>query len=463
METMKAVQNSRVLIVDDDEDVLVATRMLLKREVDSIETLNRPDQIDEAFASGPPDVVLLDMNFGPGESDGRVGLLWLSKILSMDPDAVVILITAHGGVSTAVEAMKQGAADFVVKPWSNERLVATVMSGLARRRASVDSSSLRKRNRELGAANESTEPVIVGESQALNDMLSVVDRAASSDASVLVLGENGTGKELIARRVHRRSPRAQEVFVSVDLGSVSESVFESELFGHVRGAFTDARSDRAGRFVAASGGTLFLDEIANIPLRLQAKLLTALEQRCVTPVGSNRAVPIDVRIVSATNLEATQLADPQVFRQDLLFRLNTVEIRVPPLRDRRDDIESLTRYYLRLYEKKYGRPSRMLSDSVALALQGHDWPGNVRALRHAVERAVILADSAEYRLDDFALPATTTVAPSPEGTQGLNLEQIERAAIEQALRKHRYNISHTARELGITRAALYRRMEKHGL
>ncbi|MEM6273962.1 MAG: sigma-54 dependent transcriptional regulator [Myxococcota bacterium] len=464
MDEMKAVQKSRVLIVDDDEDVLVATRMLLKREVDSIETLSRPEQIDDAFASSPPDVVLLDMNFGPGESDGRVGLLWLSKILAMDPDAVVILITAHGGVSTAVEAMKRGAADFVVKPWSNERLVATVMSGLARRRASVDSSSLRKRNRELVAAHESAEPVIVGESEALDGMLSVVDRAASSDASVLVLGENGTGKELIARRVHRRSPRAREVFVSVDLGSVSESVFESELFGHVKGAFTDARSDRAGRFVAASGGTLFLDEIANIPLHLQAKLLTALERRCVTPVGSNRAVPIDVRIVSATNLEAAQLADPKVFRQDLLFRLNTVEIRVPPLRNRREDIESLTRYYLRLYERKYGRPSRALPDSVVLALRSHDWPGNVRALRHAVERAVILVDSAEYRIDDFALPATATATTTTsDNTQGLNLEQIERAAIEKALRKHRYNISHTARELGITRAALYRRMEKHGL
>ncbi len=461
----------RILVVDDDEDILTATRLLLKREVKKIHTLTSPTGIPEAMESVAPDVILLDMNFGPGESDGRQGFNWLERIVKADPNAVVIMITAHGGVSTAVDAMKRGATDFVVKPWSNERLVATVRNGLARRRTLLDSAELRNKNRELAVVTAAAEQPIVGSSGPMERVLSMVERTAPTDANVLVLGENGTGKELIARAIHRHSERSNEVFMSVDLGSVSESVFESELFGHVKGAFTDARSDRAGRIVAASGGTLFLDEIGNIPLHLQAKLLTVLEQRKVTPVGSNTAVPVDIRVVSATNLEPAQLSDPSVFRQDLLFRLNTVEIGLPPLRERPDDVVDLVRHYLSLFERKYGRAPREVPDSVLAALRVHPWPGNVRALRHAVERAVILSTGDRYSLEDFSMPATAAArvpeapasANEPVEADDLNLERLEKNAIASALRKHRYNISHAAKELGITRAALYRRMEKHGL
>ncbi|MEO1170495.1 MAG: sigma-54 dependent transcriptional regulator [Myxococcota bacterium] len=462
----------RVLVVDDDEDILTATRLLLKRQVGEVSTLPNPTGIEARLRRDPPDLILLDMNFGPGESDGAQGLDCLERIIAIDPDAVVVMITAHGGVNTAVEAMKRGAADFVIKPWSNERLLATVRNGLIRRRAMVDTQSLRKKNRELAVVTAAAEQPIIGSSEPMRRVLTMIERTAPTDANVMILGENGTGKELAARELHRQSNRAEEVFMSVDLGSVSESVFESELFGHVKGAFTDARSDRAGRLVTASGGTLFLDEIGNLPLHLQAKLLTVLEQRQVTPVGANAPVPIDVRVVSATNLEQSQLNDPSVFRQDLLFRLNTVELRLPPLRDRPDDVPALVGHYLSMFERKYGRDGKEVPGAVMDALKRHEWPGNIRALRHAVERAVILSSADRYGLDDFSLSpdGSTEPEPSVDGSvveppeaQELNLERLEKAAIASALRKHRYNISHAAKELGITRAALYRRMEKHGL
>jgi DNA-binding NtrC family response regulator len=297
---------------------------------------------------------------------------------------------------------------------------------------------------------------------------SLIERAAPTDANVLILGENGTGKELVARELHRRSRRSDQAMVSVDLGAVAESLFESELFGHVKGAFTDAKTDRIGRLQAGNGGTVFLDEIGNLPLHLQPKLLTALERREVTPVGANRATPIDIRLITATNLSPERLAQEEVFRQDLLFRLNTVEIELPPLRHRRDDIPLLLEHYLALYERKYGAPKRTLGAETLAALNNYDWPGNVRALRHATERAVILAEGDSYRLDDFPLPrkSRNETAPhiefAPTGDD-LNLERVERQMVERALRKHHYNISLAAAELGLTRTSLYRRMEKHGL
>ena len=463
----KGSEGGRVLVVDDDVDILTATRLLLKRSVGEVIALDDPDGIEAQFRRAPPDVVLLDMNFGPGRSDGREGLRWLDRILQLDADAVVVLITVHGGVETAVEAMKRGATDFVVKPWANERLLATVKSGLTLRHSRQEGAQLRKTHRELAARTAAAEHPIVGRSAAVQDVMSLVARAAPSDANVLIVGENGTGKELVARALHRGSRRADEVFMSIDLGSISESVFESELFGHVKGAFTDARSDRAGRLVAASGGTLFLDEIGNLPLHLQSKLLTVLEQRKVTPVGANTAVPIDVRVVSATNRSPTELADPTIFRTDLLFRLNTVEIRMPPLRERPDDIPDLVTHFLDFFERKYGAPSRSVAPSALEALKAHTWPGNIRALRHAVERAVILAQDDRYERHDFLVPTPAPSVPTdavPEAeSDELNLERVERRTIERALRRHRYNISRTAKELGLTRATLYRRMEKHGL
>jgi DNA-binding NtrC family response regulator len=371
-------------------------------------------------------------------------------------------------VQIAVEAMKRGATDFVSKPWSNERLLATVRTAAALRTSRQAAATERKRAAAISAPAAGAETPILGRSPRMRHVYSLIERAAPTEANVLVLGENGTGKELVARELHNKSRRASHVFVSVDLGAVAENLFESELFGHVKGAFTDARGDRIGRLQAADGGTLFLDEVGNLPLHLQPKLLTALEQRQVVPVGANKPVPIDVRVVAATNLAPERIADESLFRQDLLFRLNTVEIELPPLRERREDIALLIDHYVGLYARKYGRPVREIPPDVLAALEAYDWPGNVRALRHAAERAVILAGDGPFTVEDFSLSRAAAPrmpsAPAPAGLGGdLNLERAEKHMVEQALKKHAYNISLAAQELGLTRASLYRRMEKHGL
>jgi DNA-binding NtrC family response regulator len=412
------------------------------------------------------DVVLLDMNFGPGESSGKQGLEWLERILGIDPDVVVIMITAHSSVDTAVEAMKRGATDFVTKPWQNEKVVATVTTGVELRRSRSETATLRRANEALREASGAISPDIISESAAMQEVFSVVERAAPTDANVLILGENGTGKELVARRLHAMSPRSRQVFLALDMGAISESLFESELFGHRKGAFTGANEDRLGRLQAADGGTLFLDEIGNLPLHLQAKLLSVLEQREVTPVGADRPQAFDVRVVSATNTPIEHLRDADLFRPDLLFRLNTVEITIPPLRERRDDILPIARHYAAVYARKYGKSARTFSPPAETALLEYDWPGNVRALRHAIERAVILTsgnriEPVDLQLDypgTLATPAAATAIPTI-----LNLDEMEKATIERALRKHGFNISRAAAELGLTRASLYRRMEKHGI
>ncbi|WP_417451670.1 sigma-54-dependent transcriptional regulator [Kordiimonas sp.] len=470
-----AGKDGHILIVDDDEDILVAGKLLLKRHYGTVVTCNKPEHIEELMSGQSFDAILLDMNFGPGESSGAQGFFWLARILEIDPQAVVVMITAHGGVGVAVDAMKKGATDFIAKPWQNEKLVATLSASVKLRRSRSEAEELKKTNRTLARAASPSNQPILGESAAMQDVMSMVERSAPTDANVLILGENGTGKELIARELHRKSLRADKVFMSVDLGAVTESLFESELFGHKKGAFTDARDDRIGRLQAAHGGTLFLDEVGNLPLHLQAKLLTVLEQRRVMPVGSDKSIPIDVRVISATNVPLAKLRDEETFRQDLLFRLNTVEITLPPLRVRADDVPELADYYIGLYARKYGKPSKSLSSDALTALKSYGWPGNVRALRHAVERAVILSEgdmfeAADFQLDaqpnqagDVATVKTETFDPGTTSVADLNLERIERATIEQALKKHRYNISHAAKDLGLTRAALYRRMEKHGL
>jgi DNA-binding NtrC family response regulator len=416
-----------------------------------------------------PDVILLDANFGRGATNAAEGFHWLGEILKRDPEAVVVMITAHGGIHTAVEAMKRGATDFVSKPWSNERLLATVRTAAALRNSREEATTERRRAAAIAAPAAGGEAPLLGKSPAISRIFSLIDRAAPTEANVLILGENGTGKELVARELHRKSRRGDRVFVSVDLGAVAPNLFESELFGHVKGAFTDARGDRIGRLQAADGGTLFLDEVGNLPLHLQPKLLTALEQRQVIPVGANKPVPIDVRVIAATNMSADQLGDESRFRQDLLFRLNTVEIELPPLRDRREDIPLLIDHYVALYAKKYGRPASDVPAEVMSALKAYDWPGNVRALRHAAERAVILSADGAFTVEDFSLSrAAAARIPTPppaasSSANDLNLERAERQMIEQALKKHAYNISLAAQELGLTRASLYRRMDKHGL
>jgi DNA-binding NtrC family response regulator len=454
-----------ILIVDDDEDILTAGRLLLKQHYDPVHVTSDPRQIPTLMQGHDYQVILLDMNFSPGASTGEAGFHWLDQILEQDPEAVVVLITAHGGVETAVEAMKRGATDFVAKPWENGKLLATLSSAAKLRESRLEARRLKAANQVLTEAASPTNQQMLGSSNALRTVQRMIERAAPTDANVLLLGENGTGKELAARSLHSQSRRAAAPFISVDLGAITETLFESELFGHVKGAFTDARKASPGRILAADGGTLFLDEVGNLPLHLQAKLLSVLEQREVVPVGGSKPVPVDVRVIAATNVSRDLLDDESRFRQDLLFRLNTVEITLPPLRERRSDILTIAEHYADQYARKYDRPSRAFTPEVDRALSEYDWPGNIRALRHAVERAVILADGDTFQVQDFPLGAQGISRDSspPEAFTELNLENIEKHAIQRALSRNRYNISHAARDLGLTRAALYRRMEKHGL
>lgn len=457
------VERSKILIVDDDEDILSACRLLLKKRFGKVVTANTPDVIPRLMAESQFDVILLDMNFDPGDSSGREGLKWLSKILQQDPLAVVILITAFSSVDAAVDAMKRGAADFIEKPWNNERLITTLVAAVRLRRVQTESRRLKQQSRILTEDMSRGNHPIVGESQAIRKVLDLIARAAPTDANVLILGENGTGKELVAHEIHAQSQRADEVFVSVDLGAVPETLLESELFGHKKGAFTDAREDRLGRFQAAQDGTFFLDEIGNLPVSVQPKLLTALENREVTPVGGVHPEAIDIRLVSATNIVPSELKDSAVLRPDLLYRLNTVEILVPPLRERAGDIPLLVEAFLNQYTRKYNRTVHGISNNALSMLAAYRWPGNVRELRHSIERAVILCDGDRLRSSDFASLDSTRGTPSSIAHQHQTLEEIEEATIRLVLDRHRGNISKAAKELGLTRTSLYRRIDKYEL
>jgi DNA-binding NtrC family response regulator len=451
-----------ILIVDDEDDILTAGRILLRRHFAEVITCRKPDRIPDLMSRHDFDVVLLDMNFGPGESSGAQGLSWLQKVLEIDPQLVVIMVTAHGSINTAVDAMKLGATDFINKPWQNEKVVATVSAAVELHQSRIETEALRRTNQALSevVARGNT---IIGESKQIREVLDVIDLAAPTDANVLILGENGTGKELIARELHRRSGRADRIFLPVDMGSIAESLFESELFGHVKGSFTGAEDDRAGRFQAANGGTLFLDEIGNVPLHLQAKLLSVIEQRQVTQVGSNKAQEVDVRIVTATNVSPNKLRNQSHFRQDLLYRLNTVEVTIPPLRERRDDIMPIARHYAANYARKYSRPEKNFSTAAEKALTAYDWPGNVRSLRHSIERALILSKGSQFEPADFQLEGNerVTIGHGPSGS--FKLDELEKDAVVKALMKHGFNISRAANELGLTRTSLYRRMEKYDI
>jgi DNA-binding NtrC family response regulator len=427
-----------------------------------VQTLDDPSKLAALARRNAFDVLLLDMNFTAGADDGSEGLAKLAEVLAIDPQAVVVLVTAHSEVDLAVEAMKKGAADFVTKPWENERLLATLMAGLNLRRSRLEAAELRQRNNGLAAATH-VESGMIGTSPAMQRVFGAIRRTAPTDANVLILGENGTGKELVAREIHRLSRRAGEVFLRVDMGALSPQLFESELFGHRRGAFTDAKQDRTGFFRAATGGTLFLDEIGNVPLHLQTKLLTALERREVVPVGAEKPEPIDVRLICATNLGQERLADENLFRQDLLYRINTVEITLPPLRERQEDIPLLLAHYAALYAQKYNLAHKRLSAALIDRLTVWPWPGNVRALRHAVERAVILSDGELLGAGDFPIAETERDAPQNAGTDVSRLDAVEKAAIVRALERHKNNVSRAAEALGLTRTSLYRRMEKYGL
>ncbi len=455
-------KNGKILVIDDNEDILSAARLLLKQHMGLVHTEKNPDKIPNLLKNESYDVILLDMNFAKGATSGEEGFYWLRRILSLDPSAVVILITAYGDVGMAVKAIKEGATDFILKPWQNEKLLATLSAALSLRESRNEASSLRERQVRLSADLDRPFKDLIGHSAAMKEIFTALEKVAKTDANVLILGENGTGKELAAREIHRQSSRSGEIFVGVDMSAIPETLFESELFGHVKGAFTDAREDRAGRFEVASGGTLFLDEIGNLSLPLQAKLLTVLENRQVFRVGSSKPVTIDVRLICATNMPIHQMVAQNKFRQDLLYRVNTVEVQLPPLRDRETDIPLLVDHFLGVYSKKYNREEKNIAPAALKKLEGYHWPGNVRELQHAIERAIIMGDSETLRPEDFFFSGV----PSGEDTESpkeLNLEHMERLLITRVIKKHGGNVSKAARELGISRAALYRRMEKHDL
>ena len=465
LDNSNALADARILVVDDDPDVLTAARLLLRRTAETVETERRGEPMLERITAAQWDVVLLDMNLSSNKRDGADGYDWLARFKAADPALSVVLMTGFGGVPVAVEAMKRGATDFVLKPWQNERLVATVMTATSLTRSRRDVGRLETENRALSAAIEPAGETIIGDAPAMRAVFDMVARAAPTNANVLILGESGTGKEVIAREIHRRSNRANKPFISVDLGAVTETLFESELFGHKKGAFTDAKADRPGRMVASSGGTLFLDEIGNLPLYLQRKLLTVLERQEVVPVGGDRPVTIDLRLVTATNMPVAELGREQVFRQDLLYRINTVELTLPPLRERRPDIAALAEHFIAIYARKYNLPRRRLSAEALVTLEAYRWPGNVRELRHAIERATILGVGERFEPSDFRSveSAPRPAAATADDIETYNLEEMENRLIRRALADHDGNISHAATALGLTRAALYRRIEKHGL
>jgi len=452
----------KVLVIDDDEDVLIAAKLLLKKHGHNVTIEKNPKKIPFLLNNDTYDVILLDMNYSKDITSGKEGFEWLRQILELDPKAVVILITAFGDVEMAVRALKDGATDFVLKPWQNEKLLATVSSAIKLRQSYKEVDSLRQTKKVL--LEELNEPYkdIIGNSDAIKSVFNVINKVAGTDANVLILGENGTGKEMIARALHQRSLRANNAFIGVDMGAITETLFESELFGHKKGSFTDAKEDRAGRFEVADQGTLFLDEIGNLPLSLQSKLLTVIQKREVTRIGTNKPMPINIRLIAATNMPVYDMVEQHKFRQDLLYRINTVEIKLPPLRDRLDDILMLADHFLNIYSKKYRKNTKKVSTNTVKKLQKYHWPGNIRELEHAIERAIIMSEKDTLEPDDFFFLSDKAVKLKSAAEMFI-LGDMEKRVIEKVINRHGGNISKAAKELGLTRASLYRRLEKHGL
>ncbi|MCF8298810.1 MAG: sigma-54 dependent transcriptional regulator [Saprospiraceae bacterium] len=454
--------NANILIVDDDQDVLLAARLLLKQYFSIVHTEKSPSNIPDLLSNESYDVILLDMNFSKEATSGKEGFHWLNKILELDPAAVVIFITGYGDIELAVQGIKEGASNFILKPWDNKKLLATIEANLQLRQSKVEMENLRNKNKVLLSDSDQQYHNLIGQSASMQKVMATVMKVAKTDANIMILGENGTGKELIARAIHRESNRSKEVFINVDLGAISESLFESELFGYKKGAFTDAKEDRAGRFEAANKGSIFLDEIGNLSVALQSKLLSVLQNRKVTRIGSNKEIPIDVRLIFATNMPLYQMVKENKFRQDLLYRINTVELNLPPLREREEDIALLVEYFLNIYCKKYKMPMKRLHASTLKRLEKHNWPGNIRELQHAVERAVILSETNILQPQDFFI-SQNDAHTDEISTSNLNLEDTEKMLIRKVVDKHGGNISRAAKELGLTRASLYRRIEKYSL
>jgi DNA-binding NtrC family response regulator len=448
---------SNILIVDDNRNILSALEILLTPVFGEITALTSPDLLPSELRKKDYNLVVLDMNFKAGINTGNEGIYWLGKIREICPEISVVMITAYGDIETAVRALKAGATDFVLKPWDNEKLIATLRLAIELNLSKKEVRQLRERENVLKNELSRDQKYIIGSSPRLTSVLNLVRKVARTDANVLVTGENGTGKELVAREIHRLSQRSGEVLVSVDVGSLSETLFESELFGHVKGAFTDAHENRQGKFETADKGTLFLDEIANLSLHLQAKILSALENRQITRIGSNQIIPIDIRLICATNRNLESMVSEGLFREDLLYRINTIQIELPPLRERGNDIIILAEYFLKKYTYKYKKPELKLNRQAIDKMLGYSWPGNVRELQHTIEKAVILSDSSVLKPEDLYLkPSSTYTSAGPYTT----LDEMERHMILQALDNCNGNYSAAAEQLGITRQTLYNRLKK---
>ncbi|MFN3800413.1 sigma-54-dependent transcriptional regulator [Belliella pelovolcani] len=456
-------QLGKILIIDDNEDLLFAAKMHLKKYAKEVTIEKDPRRIPFLVNNNSYDVILLDMNFTEDTTSGKEGFHWLKQIKEIDPKAVVILITAFGDVEMAVKALKEGASDFILKPWQNEKLLATLTSASRLKESYDQVDKLSKKQKQLQSDLKKPYADIIGTSASMKNIFSIIDKVAQTDANVLILGENGTGKELIARAIHDRSLRKDEIFVGVDMGAITESLFESELFGHKRGAYTDAKEDRAGRFEIADKGTLFLDEIGNLSMPLQSKLLTVLQKREVTRIGTNKAIPVDIRLICATNMHVHDMVMDNTFRQDLLYRINTVEIFLPPLRERQDDIPLLAEHFLKIYGQKYRKDFKGFKPTAMQLLQQYNWPGNIRELQHAIERAIIMAEGEELDSRDFFFLSSKPTNDKVSTPASYNLDEVEKNVIQKAIDKNGGNISKAAKELGLTRASLYRRLEKYGL
>jgi len=446
----------KILIIDDNEDVLFALNVLLSSYVEKVKVSAFPEKIERYMVSYQPDVILLDMNFRSDVISGQEGFYWLDKILKADPQAIVILMTAYADTDKAVKAIKAGAVDFISKPWEKDKLLATLFSALKLKESQREVENLKKQMEVLNTTETAYE--IIGESDAMRNVFDMIEKLSGADANILILGENGTGKDLIARAIYHHSPRAGKVFVSIDLGTIPDTLFESELFGYEKGAFTDAKKEKPGRMEAASGGTLFLDEIVNLSFPMQAKMLTAIEKRTISRLGSNQSIPVDVRLISATNTDIHREVENGNFRQDLLYRINTIELHIPPLRERGRDIQLLAEYFLQKFSGKYKKQIKGITSDAKTKLGNYNWPGNVRELQNAVERAVILSSGNKLTANDFMLqPAETRRKHEPES---LNLEQMEQETIEKAMKRSDGNMNKAADLLGITRFSLYRKIKK---
>ncbi len=459
---MKSDKSTSILVVDDDNDVLFTARLVLRGMFEKVDTVDRPDLLPEYLKKNRYDAILLDMNYSRGTTSGAEGLYWLEKILKIDPGARVLTTTAYGEINLAVQAMKKGALDFITKPWNKQQLVTAVKNVIGPGNSSMGDSKKKGSGAGSGQLVSQDYPRVIGKSPGMAQIMETIKTIAPTDANVLILGENGTGKELAAWALHCESLRKECPFVHVDLGSIPETLFEAELFGHTRGAFTDAREDRAGRFETASGGTLFLDEIGNLSLPLQAKILTAIQKREVIRIGSNHPVPVNVRLISATNMPLYQMADSFEFRQDLLYRINTVEIVLPPLRERQEDIVLLANYYLDMFSVQYGRQGTKLREDAIRKLREYHWPGNIRELAHTIERAVILCKKGIITPDDFMFRAKSASAMLTEDPI-IRVEEYEKKAISSAMTKYNGNLSKAAEEIGIARSTLYRKIARFGI